>query len=358
VFSQNRSSTFSETRTGWAWYSFNGKEKDDEWNGSTGADYDFGARIYDSRICRFLSIDPLQAKYAGWSPYAAFNNNPIIFNDPSGKGGVVTIDYELHQINISSTLYVYADVDVSNADLDHALQMNGQTTKTITNTSSVQLNYYKEGTDLEYNENGKEKTETFAVTQTINIVVLSKTQAEEKLKNAAKNNTPSENVFLVQKEGYGNEGEGAVGHGNIEDKDKGKGLNTGYLSTKGLDNLATDNNSLSDEGKADELNNIISEEIWHTMAGDFYALGQSPDGVVKKDYSHNYVESEKSSSICNGGHSLDKHKIYKTDIMAIFNSIASSYLLKAKTAAQYGTQKNITNSAGNTTTTLPATKNN
>ncbi len=43
-------------------YGFNGKEKDDEVKGE-GNSLDFGARMYDSRLGRFLSID----KYAGGS---------------------------------------------------------------------------------------------------------------------------------------------------------------------------------------------------------------------------------------------------------------------------------------------------
>ena len=39
-------------------YGFNGKERYDEWNG-VGAMYDYGFRIYDSRIAKFLSVDPL-----------------------------------------------------------------------------------------------------------------------------------------------------------------------------------------------------------------------------------------------------------------------------------------------------------
>ncbi len=39
-------------------YGFNGKENDNEVKG-TGAQYDYGFRIYDPRLGRFLSVDPL-----------------------------------------------------------------------------------------------------------------------------------------------------------------------------------------------------------------------------------------------------------------------------------------------------------
>jgi len=63
-------------------YGFNGKEKARE---ITSDDYDFGARIYDPRIGRFLSVDPLQTKYPDVSPYLFAANNPIVNIDQDGK---------------------------------------------------------------------------------------------------------------------------------------------------------------------------------------------------------------------------------------------------------------------------------
>lgn len=63
-------------------YGFNGKEMD---KNITNEGYDFGARIYDGRVGRWLSKDPLQKKYPDLSPYNFCANNPIIFVDPNGK---------------------------------------------------------------------------------------------------------------------------------------------------------------------------------------------------------------------------------------------------------------------------------
>lgn len=65
-------------------YGFNGMEKDDEVKGNNNS-LDFGARIYDPRIGRWLSMDPLQKKYPGLSPYNFVANSPIIFVDPDGR---------------------------------------------------------------------------------------------------------------------------------------------------------------------------------------------------------------------------------------------------------------------------------
>ncbi|MBI2968912.1 MAG: hypothetical protein HYY40_14015 [Bacteroidetes bacterium] len=47
--------------------------------------YDFGARMYDARLGIFTSVDPLSHKYPQWSPYSAFQNNPIIYIDIDGR---------------------------------------------------------------------------------------------------------------------------------------------------------------------------------------------------------------------------------------------------------------------------------
>jgi RHS repeat-associated protein len=50
----------------------------------TGLDYR-GARYYDADIARFLSLDPLAAKFPSWSSYNYVFSNPLIFTDPTGK---------------------------------------------------------------------------------------------------------------------------------------------------------------------------------------------------------------------------------------------------------------------------------
>ena len=69
-------------------YGFNGMQKDDEIKGS-GNSYDFGARMYDSRVGRWLTIDPMANSYPDVNPYCFVLNSPIMFIDPNGEYVVI-----------------------------------------------------------------------------------------------------------------------------------------------------------------------------------------------------------------------------------------------------------------------------
>jgi RHS repeat-associated protein len=65
-------------------FGFNSMERDDEVKGA-GNSLDFGARIYDSRLGRWLSVDPLSAAYASIAPFVFVANTPIIAIDSDGR---------------------------------------------------------------------------------------------------------------------------------------------------------------------------------------------------------------------------------------------------------------------------------
>jgi RHS repeat-associated protein len=71
-------------------YGFNGKENDNEVKGE-GNSYDFGARMYDPRIGRWLSPDEKESKYPMLSTYSAMANNPLNVIDPDGKEIIIVI---------------------------------------------------------------------------------------------------------------------------------------------------------------------------------------------------------------------------------------------------------------------------
>ena len=65
-------------------YGFQGQERDDEMKG-IGNSYDFMFRIYDPRLAKFLSIDPLTKQYPMLTPYQFASNRPIDGIDIEGK---------------------------------------------------------------------------------------------------------------------------------------------------------------------------------------------------------------------------------------------------------------------------------
>ncbi len=62
-------------------YGFNGKEND---NDISEGGQDYGMRIYDSRLGRFLSVDPLSDKYPFYTPYQFAANTPTNAIDLDG----------------------------------------------------------------------------------------------------------------------------------------------------------------------------------------------------------------------------------------------------------------------------------
>ncbi len=68
-------------------YKFTEKERDVE------SQYDyFGARYYDARMGRFLSVDAHGDLYPALSPFSYVGNNPLIFIDPTGLDSVYFVD--------------------------------------------------------------------------------------------------------------------------------------------------------------------------------------------------------------------------------------------------------------------------
>lgn len=82
---------FPENRVEAYRYGHNGMERDDEVKGE-GNSYTTMFRQYDPRLGRWLTLDPLMAKFPGISPYVSYANNPIFYKDPYGLSPVNDTD--------------------------------------------------------------------------------------------------------------------------------------------------------------------------------------------------------------------------------------------------------------------------
>jgi RHS repeat-associated protein len=96
-------------------YGFNGKEKDNEVSGD-GNQYDYGFRIYNPRLGRFLSVDPLSPKYPFYTPYQFASNNPIMNVDIDGLEGDPVITKQMEEAAKGAVL-----AQTNDAQLKHAV---------------------------------------------------------------------------------------------------------------------------------------------------------------------------------------------------------------------------------------------
>jgi len=79
-------------------YGFNGKENDNEVKG-TGNQQDYGMRIYDPRLGKFLSVDPIAVNYPELSTYQFASNSPIRGTDLDG------LEINPRAVNAATTIH-------------------------------------------------------------------------------------------------------------------------------------------------------------------------------------------------------------------------------------------------------------
>ena len=99
-------------------YGFNGKELDKNNEFGSLNHYDYGFRIYNPGIGRFLSVDPLTQKYPELTPYQFASNTPIMAIDLDGLERRINI-YQTDK-NGNTTLTIF-----DNKSLLKAVSTNG-----------------------------------------------------------------------------------------------------------------------------------------------------------------------------------------------------------------------------------------
>jgi RHS repeat-associated protein len=93
-------------------YGFNGKENDNDVKGE-GNQQDYGFRIYDPRLGRFLSQDPLFKSYPWYTPYQFAGNKPIAFIDRDGLEEARADEIAYAAINIWDANHVRINKNVA-----------------------------------------------------------------------------------------------------------------------------------------------------------------------------------------------------------------------------------------------------
>jgi RHS repeat-associated protein len=121
-------------------FGFNGKEKQNEiW----GDDYDFGARIYDGRLGRWFSVDPVYTKYPNSSTYCFVANSLFMNIEINGSEYIVIFDSKNKTITVQAKFKI---IKSGNEDIDkgYLVQINEA------------LDFYNNSNDFQelINENG------------------------------------------------------------------------------------------------------------------------------------------------------------------------------------------------------------
>ena len=147
-------------------YGFNGKEKDDEGEFGSITNYDYGFRIYNPAVGRFLSVDPLTKAYPWYTPYQFAGNKPIwaidldgleelIFTESakpylSGINAIIAADDELikeynsYQIEDKKHIKIYIKAERVESDPTIAFLTDS---KAFTEDITGVIHYYKQLTD-------------------------------------------------------------------------------------------------------------------------------------------------------------------------------------------------------------------
>jgi RHS repeat-associated protein len=161
-------------------YGFNGKENDGEVSGE-GNQYDYGFRIYNPRLGKFLSVDPLTKSYPMLTPYQFASNKPINCIDLDGLESADAY----HYLDMDGKLTGTPEIRIreKNGILGDGI-MNHQLIMTSDNPNGMIQNFeYKEdfnkasynpSTEIVANSNKTERAHQEALETTYPIIKIAK----------------------------------------------------------------------------------------------------------------------------------------------------------------------------------------
>lgn len=127
-------------------FGFSGFERDDELKGE-GNSYYTQERLFDPRLGRWLSPDPVQLAHS--SPYAGFSNNPTRYGDPRGALDWDSFKDTMENVAITArdigrdTAYVFSGAAAVDAIADNLVKakdsyQKGQTSEAIAHAIGIQ----------------------------------------------------------------------------------------------------------------------------------------------------------------------------------------------------------------------------
>jgi RHS repeat-associated protein len=142
---------------------YNGKEEQrQEFSDGSGLDWlDFGARMYDNQIMRWMVIDPMSEKYYSQTPYNYALNNPVLFNDPDGR------DVDPSKLKGTGNITALKNILSTNAGYKFIAQFmhKGQ---------SIKINIGSKTTTFTFNEEGARAKDNLVLASSPNEVMSPK----------------------------------------------------------------------------------------------------------------------------------------------------------------------------------------
>ena len=137
-------------------YGFNGKENDNEVKGE-GNSQDYGMRIYDPRLGRFLSVDPIAIKFPELTPYQFASNRPI---DGIDRDGLEYITY-IPKFNNSGNRGFYDYVGaIDNGVIDVLNVIPAMYNSAVSNVESVRRGTYGDDFKRDFKQLGSSLKQT------------------------------------------------------------------------------------------------------------------------------------------------------------------------------------------------------
>jgi RHS repeat-associated protein len=257
-------------------YGFNGKEQDKETTGTS--TYDYGFRIYNPALGRFLSVDPLSKSYPWNSPYAFAENDVIRSIDLDGLEKAV-ISMNDNTITFKITMAVFTNRP--DKEINGVKYQGGNMPEGCTNAVEVAKNNYNllnaalknESYSLTINPTGRDKGELFGATDNsstnqnftvkFEVEILTFKDEDEMKKSDSYNNSVKDGSFagimLFGKSSYA----------TVDGKEQAVSLD----KNDGAKQLGTAKNKLKYNEKAyligdiinDKRSNVIPHEVGHGM---------------------------------------------------------------------------------------------